>query len=172
MTSTNCATCGKSKAKLNCGICNDIICKSCTQFVDENTFSFFRYLQPDLRHTAYCVTCYDQKVAPTLANYTDLMDKAHDTIVFMKAQNKETHRIKRDEEVVKVVDCSDKDETILRLAFYAAQKGFNAIIDVEVTPKKVKNGNYQTTVYTGTAIPAQVDESKIIKDRSTRTNPN
>lgn len=172
MTSTNCAICGKSKAKLNCGICNDIICKSCTQFLDEDTFSFFRNVQPDLKHTTYCVTCYDQKVEPTLAHYNDLMRKAKDTIVFYKKQNKETHFIKRNEDTVKVVDCADKDETILRLAFFAAQKGYNSIIDVEVTPKKVQDGVYQTTVYSGVAIPAHIDESKLIKDRSTSTDPN
>ena len=172
MTSSNCSTCNKPKANLICGICGDSLCKKCTQVVDENYFSFLLKVPKDLAHTAYCGTCFDQKVSPEIAKYNELMVAAKNTIVFMKAQFKETRLVKRFEDPVRVVDCADHDETILRLAFQAAAKKYNAIIDVDIISKKVKTGNYQTTVFSGTGIPANVREDKLIKDRSNWSSPN
>ena len=93
-------------------------------------------------------------------------------MVFMKAQFKETRMVKRFEDPISIIDCADYDETILRLAFRGAELGFNGIIDVDITSKKVKTGNYQTTVFSGTAIPANVREDKLIKDKSNWSSPN
>lgn len=93
-------------------------------------------------------------------------------MVFMKAQFKETRLIKRLEDPISVVACADYDETLLRLAFRAAQLNYNGIIDVDITSKKVRTGNYQTSVFSGTAIPANVREDKLIKDRSNWSSPN
>lgn len=93
-------------------------------------------------------------------------------MVFMKAQFKETRFIKRLEEPVKVAECADYDETLLRLAFQAAQLNYNGVIDVDITSKKVRTGNYQTSVFSGTAIPANVREDKLIKDKSNWSSPN
>ena len=48
-----------------------------------------------------------------------------------------------------VKDCPDRDETIMRLAFFAAQRSSNAVIQVEVTAEKVRNGAYQTSKWSG-----------------------
>lgn len=172
MTNPNCSTCNKPKAKLVCGICNEPICKKCTQFVDENRFSFLTKVSKDLSHTAFCGTCFDQKVSPEILKYNEMMDAAKNMMVFMKAQFKETRMVKRLADPISIVDCSDYDETILRLAFRGAELGYNGIIDVDIISKKVKTGNYQTTVFSGTAIPANVREDKLIKDRSNWSSPN
>jgi hypothetical protein len=166
MSNSNCASCSKTKAPLTCGICNDSICKKCTQFVDADHFSFFRGLPDFLKHTSYCPTCFIQKVEPEMQRYEGLMTAAKNTIVFMKAQNKETRNIKRLEDPVRVVDCPDYDETVLRLAFFAAARKFNAIIDVDITSRKIIDGAYQTTVFSGIGIPTDVREDKLIKDRT------
>lgn len=127
---------------------------------------------PELQHSTYCGTCYDSTVAPALEKYNALMEQTKNTFVFMKAQAKETSRIKRLENVVEVVNCPDYDETLLRLAFFAAHLKYNAIIDVDIIAKKVINGTRQTTVYSGTGMPADVLESRLIKDRSNWSSPN
>lgn len=172
MSSSTCATCFKSKANLTCGICNDTICKKCTQFVDEDAFSFLKTVPAELAHGTYCNLCFDSKVAPEKARYDEMMEAARNIMVFMKKQAKETRLIKRYEPDVVVEDCADEAETLLRLAFFAAQLKYNSLIDVQITPKKVKQGQYQTTVYCGTGIPAHVSEAKLIKDRSLWSNPN
>ena len=82
MSNPSCCSCYKPKANLVCGICQDTICKKCTQFVDENSFSFLAKAPKDLSATAFCETCFIQKVAPELAKYSELMEQAKNTIVF------------------------------------------------------------------------------------------
>lgn len=129
--------------------------------------------KPDfLNHSAFCSTCYTEKVSPELAQYEALVEAAKNILVFEITQGKETRLMKRKEAKVTVTDCPDRNETMLRLAFQAAEKGFNAIIDVDIKPKKVKEGKYQHTIYSGTAIPANVTDNKLVKDRSIWSDPN
>ena len=100
------------------------------------------------------------------------MDQAKNTLVFMKAQFKETRFVKRIEDPITIAECSDYDEIILRLAFKAVELNLNGIIDVDITAKKVRTGNYQTSVFSGTAIPVNILEERLIKDRSNWSHPN
>jgi len=172
MTKLSCSTCNKLKANLVCGICQEAICKKCTQFIDEDAFSFLHKKPKELAATAFCQTCFVQKVAPEIAKYDEMMAAAKNTLVFMKAQFKETRMIKRLADPISVSECADYDETILRLAFFSAELGYNGIIDVDIISKKIKIGNYQTTVFSGTAIPANVLEERLIKDKSNWSSPN
>lgn len=169
---SSCITCLKSKANLTCGLCTGSICKKCAEFVPGETFSFLKTIPPELSHSTYCGNCYGEHVAPAQVSYDETMETARNIMVFMKSQAKETRLIRRQEPEVKVAACADHDETIMRLAFLAAQLKYNALIDVLITPKKIVEGHYQTTVYSGSGIPAQVHEAKLIKDRSLWSNPN
>lgn len=126
----------------------------------------------EISHTTYCPNCFDNTVAPALAQYNELMEQAKEVLIFSKSQTKETRLIPRKELPLKVVDCKDHDETILRLAFFAAQAGYNGLVDVHVTSEKVKNGSYQTLKWSGSGIPTYIDEKKLPKDRSFWQNPN
>ena len=172
MENTPCCTCLKSKAPLSCGICESSLCKYCTQYMDEGNLSFLSTIPADLNHLTYCVYCYDSKVAPALAKYTEDVQKAKDILVFSKDQKKETRLIKRIEEPVKVEDCPDEHETLMRLAFFAVQAGYNAIIDVDIKSEKIRSGSYQTTKWRGTGVPAHVIESKLLRDKAFSSNPN
>lgn len=101
-----------------------------------------------------------------------MMEQAKNTFVFMKAQFKETRFVKRLEDPITIAECSDYDEIILRLAFKAVELNLNGIIDVDITAKKVRTGNYQTSVFSGTAIPVNILEERLIKDRSNWSHPN
>lgn len=172
MGNSECQSCQKPKAGLECGLCKSSVCKSCAQFVDEGQFSFLAEIPEDLSHFTYCALCFDRTVAPALAQYNETMELAKEVLVYTKSQTKETRLISRKEPPVKVVDCKDHDETILRLAFLAAKAGFNGIVDVHLSSVKVKNGSYQTMRWSGTGVPAQIDPKKIPRDRSLWQNPN
>jgi hypothetical protein len=167
-----CTTCQKLKANLSCGICHCSICKSCTQFLDRDFFSFQPDTAEELKSGTFCGDCFENKVRPEIEKYEKDMELAKDIIVYEKKQSKESRLFKRLEPPVTVTQCEDREETLLRLGFLAVQRGFNAIIDVDIRSEKVRMGSYQTMVFTGTAIPSYVDLSRIIKDRSTWSNPN
>jgi hypothetical protein len=154
MNIINCISCLKPKANLNCGICKEFVCKSCAQFIDENTFSFLQKIPAPLSHTVYCGNCFDDNVKSEIDSYNQTMEDAKNIAVFSKSQGKETRLFSRKEELFKIIDCKDHDEAILRLAFYAAQAHFNTIIDLDITFKKVKNGSYQYLLWSASARPS------------------
>ena len=81
--------------------------------------------------------------------------------VFFKTQSKETRMMSRKEIQVKVENCPDREETLMRLAFLAAFGGFNTLIDVELNSEKVRNSSsYQTSNWSGSAKPTTIDASK------------
>lgn len=125
-----------------------------------------------LCHTAYCPECFNSQVQPEIEKYNELIEKARDINVFEKTQGKETRLIKRIEKPVKITDCPDRDEALLRLAFFAAEKNYNSIIDVDLIPKKVQDGRYQKTIWSGSGVPANVSAHLLVKDRSIWSNPN
>lgn len=156
-----CKNCRKQKAPYVCGLCMDHICKSCAKFMDEDAFSFRRKIPAELKHITYCPQCFDESVAAPLSDYEELMEKAKEVVYFTKAQTKQTGHIKRKEEPLRVEDCEDEQETILRLAFQAAEGGFNTILDLDISHRKIIVGSHKKTVYSGTAIPVNVEPKKV-----------
>lgn len=167
-----CSACLKPKATLMCGLCGCDLCKACAQALNEDDFSFVANVPESLTHSNYCSSCYDEKIQPEVNEYTDTLERAKGILVFTKDQGKETRLIKRKEAMLKTGDCDDYDEAIMRLAFLAASKGHNAIVDVDVNGRKVKDGSYQTTKFSGTAIPVSVDPRRYDSDRPELSNPN
>jgi hypothetical protein len=171
MENQNCSSCG-AKSRYPCGFCEGRVCKSCVQFVDEDRFSFQPELAEKFTHSTYCPQCYDQHIAPAAAKYDDTMEKAKDILVYEKSQGKETRLLSRTAKPVRVESCADRDETLLRLAFQAALAGYNGIIDVDIKHEKVRDGAYQTTNWSGTGIPTNIEGRRLVRDRSTWDNPN
>lgn len=172
MESNICSSCQKPKATLHCGLCHDALCKSCAQMLDAESFQFLKSIPEDLSHKAYCVPCFDLKVSSELDAYNETLEKAKNVYVFTKAQSKETRLIKRKAAPIRVENCSDEDDAIMRLAFLAAQSDYNAIVDVHLTSKKVIDNSYQSTAWAGTAIPSHVDADKLEQSRPVLKNPN
>lgn len=167
-----CITCGKPKSHLECGICHEVVCKNCAQILPEDSFSFLPTIPAHLSIPLFCAPCFDQKVAADWKLYEDTMEMAKEVLVYYKKQGKETRLVKRFADPIQVISCQDHDETILRLAFLAAQNKFNALVDLEMNIVKVGAGSYQKNTYTATAIPAHIFPDKMIKDRSSWSNPN
>ncbi|MEZ0391656.1 MAG: hypothetical protein ACAH59_05540 [Pseudobdellovibrionaceae bacterium] len=170
--SSSCVSCQNSKASLQCGICHQSLCKTCAEFLDEGHFSFLSPVPEELSQTTFCPQCFQEKIAPALLRYEEQKEKAKEILVFFKHQGKETRLISRKESLYKISSCPDRDETLLRLAFFAVGAGFNALIDVDLVSEKIRNGSRQHLIWHGSARPAHVDVSKLPKDRSLWQNPN
>jgi hypothetical protein len=158
-----CSICFKPKAKLDCGICKEPICKNCTVFLEDENFAFLKPMPDDYLLRRFCPTCYDAKVDPALKAYELDIEKARQVFVFYKTENKESRFFKRVEKPIKVSDCTDREELILRLAYLAVKANCNTIVDVELTQEKIKMGAYQTSNWSGTANPVEADPQKIEK---------
>lgn len=149
---SSCVVCQKDKAPLQCGLCGSAVCKGCVHFI-EDRFSFLEKVPSELSHGAYCETCFTAHIEAALTDYEETMRRARDVSVYFKNQSKETRLMKRSKEIFRVADCPDRDETVLRLAFQAASRGYDVLIDVDVTSEKVRHGGYQTLKWSGTAVP-------------------
>ena len=156
-----CSSCQKAKAPLCCGVCQSALCKKCAVFLGEDSLSFRKEITPELAHGTYCGGCFDAKVQSALEVYTETMERAKDVNIFFKTQGKETRFIKRVEKALKVENCEDRAEAILRLAFLAAEHGFNTLIDVEVSSKKIHMGGWQTSSYSVQGVPTSLDEAEL-----------
>jgi hypothetical protein len=156
-----CETCRKPKANYQCGLCQHSVCKGCGHFLGEDAFSFLRKVPKELSHTIYCGPCFDQHVNEAKTRYDENLEKAREIIVFSKDETRKTSHIKRKEPPYKVEDCEDEDETLLRLAFFAVEDGFNCLLDVQYTHRKIIVGSHKKTVFSATAIPVNVDPGSI-----------
>ncbi len=163
-----CSSCRKPRAALKnvylCGLCQGMSCKECVQFLDEGAFSFREKVAEELLHTTYCQACYDAKVAPELAAYAQEMERAKQIRVFSKKAGY-LRIIRRSKQMLSVRDCKDRDEVVLRLAFFAAQQSYNSLIEVELVAEKVRNFGYQKSNWTGTGFPADVEPEKEGRNR-------
>jgi hypothetical protein len=129
--------------------------------LEANRLSFLVSIPSELNHGAYCGPCFSEIVAPQVKDYDECLEKAKLITVFAIADSKLTRNFKRKEKPFKVNDCADRDEALMRLAFLTVKAGFNALIDVNIESKKIRSGTYQTTLYFGTGIPAQLTSNRL-----------
>ncbi len=172
MSDLKCVTCQSTKANLICGHCQASTCKKCSHFLDEEHFIFLQPIPAELSHQCYCDHCFSEIVIPAQALYDETLEKAKNIMVFDRNQGKETRFIRRQERPFQIKNSKDQEEVTLRLAFLAAQKNYNAIIDVDIKGEKVRTGAYQTTIWSGSGVPANVKSNQLMKDRSLWQNPN
>ncbi len=161
MESQTCLSCRKPKATQTCGVCEESFCKKCSESVSAEEFRFLSEVPDILTRKVYCHPCHDSEVLPEKERYEEILERAKNIFVFFKTQRKQIPLIRKSKVPVVVETCDDRDETILRLGFLAAEQNHNAIIEVDVNAKKVRNEGYQTSVWSGTAFPADVDGSKV-----------
>jgi len=161
MESPACASCKTPKAPQSCGICECSLCRRCAQFLEKHSLTFLEPLPAELGHRTYCGACYNEKVEPALASYTGNLERAKGVFVYIKGQGEETRLMKRAEKPLTVLGCTDRAETLLRLALSAVQGGFNALLDVEIVAAKVRNAGYQTMRWRGTGVPTRLDGTKL-----------
>ena len=161
MTEKLCKTCRKPRPAYLCGLCEEFVCKSCTQFSGEENFSFMRKIPKELTHSYYCYPCFDDKVGPALQTYEETLDQAKEVYVFTKEQSKLTRLLKRTEPPYQVENCGDKEEALLKMSFYAVEDKFNALVDVSFKSKKIIIGSHKKTIWDASGVPMTVDPKAI-----------
>ncbi len=159
----SCTVCLSPKANLECGICKEPVCKTCAQFLEDDSFSFLQKVPEELACSAYCSRCFDEKVAPQLAEYEATMEKARKVTVFLKNQSKESRIYKSLEAPITVDGCPDAKEALLRLAFFAVQANFNGLINVDISAKKFREGGYQNSIYSGIGTPTHIQNENSLR---------
>lgn len=85
------------------------------------------------------------------------MAEAKNVMVYHKGLGEETRLMSRVEKPLAIEGCADKAEATLRLAFLAAKAGFNAMVDVDVAPRKIRNAGFQTTKWHASGVPLTLD---------------
>lgn len=163
-----CETCRQPNASTECELCANALCEDCVLAPPHGTFSLQATTPAELMKTTYCRFCYDEKVEPAVAKYEETKALAEEVFIFFTTQRKEIPLIRKSKEVLRVPECTDRDETILRLAFMAAGKGFNAVIETEVSAEKIRNHAHQKMRWKGTGVPAMIDSDKL--DRQHKQN--
>lgn len=166
MSLNTCDSCLKNKATFTCGICSTCVCKKCAQFVSEDIFEYSSSKPAIAQHDAYCASCFDSQVAPEVQKYESILENARKVRVLFKGNGKAVRAlfIKKQEAPISLKQCADHDELILRLAFMAAERNFNMLVDTEIKSEKVRNGAYVKLVWNGSAIPAHAEESRFQRD--------
>jgi hypothetical protein len=156
-----CASCRRPNPTRQCGVCEGAVCKSCVQNLEPSTFALLPEVPKELSHTYYCQACYDEHVATELERYTEILARAEEAFIFFTSQKAFIPLIVKSKEIFRVANIPDRDEAILRLAFLAARKDFNAVMEVEVVGEKVRDGAYQTMKWRAQGHPAKVDVDKM-----------
>lgn len=156
-----CASCRRPKVAVNCGVCENPLCKNCAEFLSESSFAFMAEIPENLKHSYYCPSCFGAHVEPVRANYDETMARAKEAFIFFATQRKPIPLLKKSKESVRIDECEDRDETILRLAFRASEQGYNAVVQVEVVSEKIRNGGHEKSRWRGVGYPAIVDTEKL-----------
>jgi hypothetical protein len=156
-----CESCRSPKAKSKCEECARAICKECVLNPPPGAFHLLPRIPKELSHRIYCRFCFDDLVEPKLESYFEILERAKQVFIFFKTQRKEIPLIRKSKTSFKVEDCDDRDETILRLAYQAAEQDYNAVIETEVLATKVRNHGYQTSRWRGMGVAALVDAERI-----------
>jgi hypothetical protein len=163
---SECVSCRKPQAKHECGLCGDAVCRSCEIFLDETTFSLRSDVPEELKHTYYCAPCHQAQVEPELERYQETLALAREVYVFYGVSKHPLPILKKAKAEIKVPQCVDRDETILRLAFMAVEAGYNCLVEAEIASEKVRDHGYQKSAWKGRAIPAELDVERL--ERRTR----
>lgn len=94
------------------------------------------------------------------------MSRARQVLVIDKPRRMPLPLIKKSKQLLTVRDCTDREEALMRLAFQAAELGFNAIIKVEMEYQKVRVREYQHTLWHVTGFPADLDPIRLERQNS------
>lgn len=154
MEKSQCLSCLKSSTNLKCDICQNSCCKDCMIYIDEDVFDLVEMLPTKIYDKGLCSNCFNTEASPIIEEYKEILEKAKVVNVYDMQQTQETYKMPRHEKPVIVTECEDREETLLRLAFLAAQKGFNTLVDVDLQSTKSKQpGTYKKHVWSGRGIP-------------------
>jgi hypothetical protein len=115
----------------------------------------------DLSHGQYCLACWASKIQPALRRYNETMRRAKEVLILDTPRRRPLVILKKFDEPLCVEECQDREETVLRLAFKAAELECNSVIKAKITYTKVRNAGYQKMMWQGTGIAATLDSRNL-----------
>ncbi len=151
--------CRLPRADRACDGCSEHLCRTCSIIISpEEDFCF--EIEPTRKPTGstFCGLCEDRILNPLREKYAETLAAARQVNVIPKAYRGRVTIIKKGTHILVTGPWADTKQAELALAFLAARKGFNAIINTQVVSKKVRNFGYQRTEYNATALPADINE--------------
>lgn len=154
------------KSQYVCGICDTGICKKCEVYFAPESFAFLEQVPEEFNRAHYCPDCFEEKLVPFKENYDALMDQAKEVNIFFIADKHLPPILKKANQAVKILDCRDRDEVILRLGFRAAEQGYNSVIKVDVLAKQFRQLTHQKSIWQATGIPANIDVEKYFRNKN------
>jgi len=164
MSASTCETCGQRPATLNCESCNKAICKKCRKLLETAAFDFWQKVPKEISHSLYCENCWELNVVPAQIRYDELMAKAEQTFYVSKNYPGYVRIFRKHTKKVEVTDCRDRKEAQLRMAFQAAELGFNSIIEAEIDSKKARSNERSSTLWWASSLPADIDGERYEKN--------
>ena len=164
MTSSSdpsCCNCRSPRVQTHCELCQGALCKKCVQSPPKGAFAYWEECPEDLRFLNYCPSCYQEKVETAATQYEETLTRAKAAYVFFNSQKKAIPVLKKAKTKISIENQEDRDDTILKLAYRAAQDGYNALVECEVVSAKKRNEGFLHSVWSGSAYAASVDEEKM-----------
>lgn len=131
------------------------------ELAPEEAFFYAPNPAPELLHPRYCFQCFDSVVRPALDEYEAKLAVAKEVFSVPKAYRGQLPLIDEAKEDIRVDDCKDPAEAVLKLGFLAADRGFNAIIRTRTLQKKLRNHAYQTSRWSAEARPANLNGDRL-----------
>jgi len=121
MEKENCNICQIPRAYAHCGICKCALCKSCEHFQEPDKFLFLELVPEELKLIHYCPDCFDVQIVPAQTKYEETMERAKKINIFFILDKNLPRLLKKANNPIRIQNCKDRDETILRLGFKAAE---------------------------------------------------
>lgn len=100
-------------------------------------------------------------MAPAAAAYSETLERAKNVGYWPRTYKGHVPIIKKGLEILRVEGCRDRDDALMRLGFMAAERGFNGLIQGELSSKKERDHGYQKMLWSGHALPAKIDDEKL-----------
>jgi len=157
----SCVSCRTSKVQFECPLCEADICSKCVMRPPQGSFFYRSDTPAELKHPHYCQSCFAEEVETAVSQYEETLALAKEVFVFFTTQKKEIPLVRKSKELLMVQEQEDRDVTILKLAYMASERGFNAIISTDVQCVKVRNEGYQHSVWSGKAYAAEVKGDRL-----------
>lgn len=152
---TECS-CRRPAKNRSCGLCHIPVCKDCEKLLADDAFLYAPVLPEGAGHSRYCIECFEQKIEPQLATYSETLELAKNITHVSVNYRRPLPTIKEANNDILVEDCVDRQEAILKLGFMAALGGYNSIIRTKVESKKIRNHAYQTSSWSACARAANL----------------
>lgn len=161
-----CEICRAPKAGKTCEECDAEVCKNCVVHLAADRFAYHPDPPPILLKHTFCRDCHEREIAPIEAAYDEVQRRSEGITVVRKTFRGQLPCLKRASASTVVANAAAANLALRHLQFLAAWAGYDAVVDVEVIPTKVRNHAYETKRWDAVGWFANLDYRRYHPDRS------